>query len=77
MFVHRCYNFLMTYERDSICNEIVPINRKVLYLYALQLYSQKICYLAIQVQNRSYPAHFQHCTIRFQERVLNYTAIRT
>ena len=30
-----------TYEGDSICNEIVPINQKVLYLYALQLLSQK------------------------------------
>ena len=29
------------YEGDSICNEIVPINQKVLYLYALQLHSQK------------------------------------
>ena len=29
------------YERDSICNEIVPINQKVLYLYALRLHSQK------------------------------------
>ena len=26
------------YEGDSICNEIVPINQKVLYLYALQLH---------------------------------------
>ena len=29
------------YEGDSICNEIVQINKKVLYLYALQLHSQK------------------------------------
>ena len=29
------------YEGDSIYNEIVPINQKVLYLYALQLHSQK------------------------------------
>ena len=29
------------YEGDSICNEIVPINQKVFYLYALQLHSQK------------------------------------
>ena len=29
------------YEGDSICNEIVPINQKVLYLYTLQLHSQK------------------------------------
>ena len=29
-----------TYEGDSICNEIVPINQKVLYLYALQLHCQ-------------------------------------
>ena len=29
------------YEGDSLCNEIVPINQKVLYLYALQLHSQK------------------------------------
>ena len=28
------------YEGDSICNEIVPINQKVFYLYALQLHSQ-------------------------------------
>ena len=33
--------FLCKYEGDSICNEIVPINEKVLYLYALQLHSQK------------------------------------
>ena len=32
------YNFHI-YEGDSICNEIVPINQKVLYLYALQLHS--------------------------------------
>ena len=31
----------LRYEGDSICNEIVPINQKVLYLYALQLHSQK------------------------------------
>ena len=29
------------YEGDSICNEIVPINQKLSYLYALQLHSQK------------------------------------
>ena len=29
------------YEGDSICNDIVAINQKVLYLYALQLHSQK------------------------------------
>ena len=29
------------YEGDSICNEIVTINQKVLYLNALQLHSQK------------------------------------
>ena len=29
-----------TYEGDSICNEIVSINQKVLCLYALQLHSQ-------------------------------------
>ena len=32
---------LMVYEGDSICNKIVPINSKVLYLFALQLHSQK------------------------------------
>ena len=31
----------MIYEGYSICNEIVPINQKVLYLNALQLHSQK------------------------------------
>ena len=54
-----------------------PINQKVLYLYAYNYIPKKICYSAIQLENRSYPAHFQHCTIRFQEMVLNYTAIRT
>ena len=34
-------SLFMIYEGDSICNEIVPINQKVLYLYALQLHSQK------------------------------------
>ena len=29
------------YVGDSICNEIVPINQKVLYLYGLQLHSLK------------------------------------
>ena len=33
--------FCINYEGDSIYNEIVPINQKVLYLYALQLHSQK------------------------------------
>ena len=28
------------YEGGSICNEVVPINQTVLYLYALQLHSQ-------------------------------------
>ena len=65
------------YEGDSIFNDIVPINQKVLDLYALLLHFQKICYLAIQLQNRSYPAHFPHCTNRLQDRVLSYTAIRT
>ena len=32
---------LYLYEGDSIYNEIVPINQKVLYLYALQLHCQK------------------------------------
>ena len=31
----------MWYEGDSICNEFVPINQTVSYLYALQLHSQK------------------------------------
>ena len=31
------YEHLQEYEGDSICNEIVPINQKVLYLYTLQL----------------------------------------
>ena len=35
----KCVN-IFCYEGDSICNEIVPINQKVLYLYALQLHSQ-------------------------------------
>ena len=35
------YTYLYKYEGDSICNEIVPINQKVLHLYALQLHSQK------------------------------------
>ena len=39
--------------------------------------AKKICYLAIQLQNNSYPARFQHCTFRFPEWVLNYPAIRT
>ena len=34
-------NIFSTYEGDSICNEIVPINQKVLYLYTLQLHFQK------------------------------------
>ena len=29
------------YEGDSICNDIVSINQKVLYLYTLQLHFQK------------------------------------
>ena len=32
---------LEDYEGDSICNEIVPINQKVLYLCTLQLHSLK------------------------------------
>ena len=39
IFVYNQVSFLH-YEGDSICNEIVPINQKVLYLYALQLHSQ-------------------------------------
>ena len=33
--------FCDVYEGDSICNDIVPINRKVLHLYALELQSPK------------------------------------
>ena len=32
---------ILRYEGDSICNEMVPINQKVLDLYTLQLHSQK------------------------------------
>ena len=37
----KIFEGFLPYEGDSICNEIVPINQKVLYLYALQLHSQK------------------------------------
>ena len=49
----------MVYERDSICNEIVPINQKVLNLYALQLHFQKdllLCYTTAKSQlSSSFP----------------------
>ena len=32
---------VVIFKGDSICKEIVPMNQKVLYLYALQLHSQK------------------------------------
>ena len=37
--IYECVKYV--YEGHSKCNEIVPINQKVLYLYALQLHSQK------------------------------------
>ena len=66
-----------TYEGDSICNEIVQINQEVLYLYALQLHSQKDLLLGYTTAKSQLSSSFpEHCTNRFQERVLNYTAIR-
>ena len=38
---NRVHKIKRHYEGDSICNEIVPINQKDLFLYALQLHSQK------------------------------------
>ena len=35
------FALLSSYEGDSICNEIVPINQNISYLNALQLHSQK------------------------------------
>ena len=69
-FTYKPYQFFQ-YEGDSICNDIKPINRKV--------FPKKIYYLAIQLLNHcdSFPAHFLHCTNRFQEWVLIYTAIST
>ena len=43
----------MVYEGDSIFDEILPINQKFIYLYALQLHFQKdlfVCYATSKSQ---------------------------
>ena len=59
---HLCHMSKMAatliYEGDSICNEIVPINQKVLYLYTLQLHSQKGLLLGYTTANSQLSSSF-------------------
>ena len=47
-----------TYEGDSICNEIVPINQKLSYLYALQLHSHKDLLLGYTTAKSQFSSSF-------------------
>ena len=46
------------YEGDSICNGIVPINQKVLYLYASKLCSEKDLLLNNTNEKSQFPSSF-------------------
>ena len=56
----------------SIYNGNMPINRKVLYVYALQLDSKTDLLLVYTTVKSHLTSSFLTLTSRFQDRVLNY-----